>query len=88
MNKSGNFPLSKRDYISNIWQLLNKYLFTSVHRDNFKKESVFLTQKSILFAFLLFRARGMAYESFQARDQTGATAASLRHSNMGFKPCL
>ena len=31
--------------------------------------------------FLLFRAAPTAYGSFQARDQIGATAASLHHSH-------
>ena len=42
------------------------------------------------FFFGLFRAACMAYGSFQARDQIGAAATSLRqsHSNMGSEPHL
>ena len=35
----------------------------------------------LLFIFLLFGATLVAYGSFQARGQTGATAACLRHSH-------
>ena len=39
---------------------------------------------------LLFRAAPVAYGSFQARGQIGASAAGLhhRHSNAGSEPCL
>ena len=35
----------------------------------------------ILYKFLLFRAKSMAYGSSQARSQIGATAAGLSHSH-------
>ena len=38
--------------------------------------------------FLLSRAMPTAYGSFQARGQTGATAACHSHSNAGPEPCL
>ena len=46
--------------------------------------------KPRLFFFLLFRATYVAYWSFQARGQTGPTAAGLHHShsNSGSEPRL
>ena len=44
----------------------------------------------VVVVVLLFRATPAAYGSSQARDQIGATAASLHHShsNMGSEPHL
>ena len=40
-----------------------------------------LSQKSLPFSFLLFRAAPGAYGGSQARGRIGAVAASLRHSH-------
>ena len=42
----------------------------------------------VFLSFCLFRASTVACGGFQARGQIGAIAASLYHSNAGFKPCL
>ena len=48
------------------------------------------SQSASALFFLLFRTAAEAYESSQARDWIGATAAGLhhRHSNVGSKPHL
>ena len=46
--------------------------------------------KFVYLFILVFRAAPVAYISFRARLQIGATAAGLRHShsNKGSEPCL